>query len=189
MLRADAFEELNQYIKNPNLIKHSLACEAIMKALCLHFNPSADEVTINKWGTTGLLHDLDYELTKDTPEKHALVTQEKVGDKLDQDVMYAIKAHNYNYNKVEPHTLMDWSIYCCDELSGLIIAATLIHPDRKLASVDVNFIMNRFNDPGFAKGANRDQIKMCTTKLNIPLGDFIEISLKAMQSISTELNL
>lgn len=189
MLRADAFEELNLYIKNPNLIKHCLACEAIMKELCLHFNPSADEVMLNKWGTVGLLHDLDYELTHDTPEKHALVTQEKVGDKLDQDVMYAIKAHNYLRNGVEPHTLMDWSIYCCDELSGLIVAATLIHPEKKLSAVDVNFIMNRFNDPGFAKGANREQIKMCKEKLGIPLGEFITIALSAMQGVSTELNL
>jgi predicted hydrolase (HD superfamily) len=82
---------------------------------------------------------------------------------------------------------MDWSIYCCDELTGLIIAAALVHPDKKLASIDMVFIMNRFNEKSFAKGANRDQIKHCEEKLGIPLSEFIEIVLSSMQEISSEL--
>lgn len=189
MTRSDAYENLKLMISNPSLIKHHLACEAIMKALCLHFNPSADEVTLNKWGTVGLLHDADYELTHDDISQHTLVLTEKLGDKLDQDVMYAIKAHNYNANGCEPKTQMDWSMYCCDELSGLIIAAALIHPDKSLSALDVNFVINRFNDPNFAKGANRNQIKMCETKLKITLAEFIQISLTAMQGVARELNL
>lgn len=189
MTRPEAFDTLKTLISNPNLIKHCLACEAIMIALCLHFNPDADEVTVNKWGTVGLLHDGDYEETKDDPKKHTLVLEEQIGDKIDQDVMYAIKAHNYLNNGAVPKTLMDWSIYCCDELSGLIVAAALIHPDKKLTSLDTNFIMKRFNDSAFARGANREQIKTCETKLNIPLEDFINLSLSAMQRISNELGL
>jgi len=189
MTRPDAWETLNNYVKNQNLIKHMLACEAIMISLCKKLDPNADEITLNKWGITGLLHDVDYELTKDNPEKHGLVAEEKLKDKLDADVVYAIKAHNYGQTGVTPKSLMDWGIYACDELSGLIIAATLIHPDKKLASVDADFILKRFNEPNFAKGANREQVKSCESALKIPLKDFIQLSLSAMQKISGDLNL
>ncbi len=160
-----------------------------MIALCHRLVPDADEITANKWGVVGLLHDADYEETKDTPEKHTLILEQELGNELEGDVMYAIKSHNFIRNGIVPQSLMDWSIYACDELSGLIIAAALVHPDKRLGSLDVDFIMNRFNDPSFAKGADRDQIKTCETKLNIPLEEFFQISLSAMQNISSELNL
>lgn len=189
MTRPEALETLKTFISNPNLIKHMLACEAIMLSLCQKFNPQADEILLNKWGTTGLLHDVDYELTKNDSERHGLVAEEKLKDSVDADVIYAIKAHNYQKTGATPKTQMDWSIYACDELSGLIVAATLIHPDKKLASMDVDFIMKRFNEPNFAKGANRTQIMACEEHLKIPLNEFVKISLKAMQKIATDLNL
>lgn len=189
MTRSEALQTLNTFIKNPSLIKHHLACEAIMIALCRGFNPNADEILLNKWGSVGLLHDADYDQTREHPEKHTLVLEQELKEKLDHDVMYAIKAHNFIHTGAIPQSPMDWSMYCCDELSGLIIAATLTHPDKKIASVDVDFILKRFNDTSFAKGANRDQIKACETKLGIPLPEFIQIALTAMQNISTDLNL
>lgn len=189
MIRADAYETLTTFIKNPNLIKHHLACEAIMIALCKKLNPKADDILINKWGNVGLLHDADYELTKENPEKHTLVLEEKIGKQLDRDVMYAIKAHNFAHTGVDPKSLMDWSMYACDELSGLIIASALVHPDKRLSNIDVAFILNRFNDKTFAKGASRAQIKLCESKLHIPLEEFIKICLNSMQNISSALNL
>ena len=189
MTRPDALEILKSYVSNPNLIKHMLACEAIMIELCKKLNPNADEIMINKWGVTGLLHDVDYELTRENPEKHGLMAEEKLKDKLDADVVYAIKAHNFQKTGATPKSLMDWSIYACDELSGLIVAATLIHPDKKLAKVDADFILKRFNEPNFAKGANREQIKSCETALKIPLPEFVKIALNSMQKISADLNL
>lgn len=189
MTRPDAFEALNSLIKNPNLIKHHLACEAIMLSLCTKLVPKADEITKDRWGITGLLHDADYELTRDNPKMHTLVLEEKLGDQLDKDVLRAIKAHNFQNNGVEPKSSMDWSMYCCDELSGLIIAAALIHPDKKLSALDTKFILKRFDERTFAMGASRDQIKLCEEKLGIPLEEFIQISLSAMQGISTKLNL
>lgn len=189
MTRQDAFQTLTSLISNPNLIKHHLACEVIMLALCKKFNPQADAITLNKWGTVGLLHDADYELTKDDPSKHTIVLEQKIGSLMDTDVMYAIKAHNFAKTGVMPKSLMDWSMYCCDELSGLIIAAALIHPDKKLASLTADFIMKRFNEKSFAQGADRAQIMMCEKELKIPLADFIQIALSAMQKIAPELNL
>lgn len=189
MTRDEAYQILNQLIKTPNLIKHHLACEVVMRALCKRLNPTADSVLIDKWGTTGLLHDADYELTKNNPAKHTLVLEEKIAIQLDPEIMYAIKSHNWQSIGVQPKSLMDWSIYCCDELTGLIVASALIHPDKKLFSLTLDFVLNRFNEKSFAQGANREQIKLCEETLKIPLNEFIAISLSAMQSISSQLGL
>lgn len=195
MTRDEAYQTLTSLIKNPNLIKHHLACEAVMRGLYRYLisrypnEPSLVNAAEEKWGIVGLLHDADYELTKGNPEKHTIVLEEKIGAKLEPDVMFAIKSHNWKFLNIQPKTLMDWSIYACDELTGLIVAATLVYPDKKLTSVTVNFIMNRFNEKSFAKGADRESIMVCEEKLGIPILEFIIITLIAMQSINAELGL
>ncbi len=189
MTREQAYTILTSLIKNQNLLKHHLACEAIMGSLCKSLNVKADEELIKKWKLTGLLHDADYELTREQPYRHTLELEERIGKELPPDVLYAIKAHNFGYSGAEPKSLMDWSLYCCDELSGLIIAAALVHPDKKLSGLTVDFVQRKFDEKKFAEGANRTQIKMCETKLNIPLDQFIRICLNAMQNISSSLSL
>ena len=184
MTRDGAYTILTDLIKNQNLVKHHLATEAVMRALARHFNEDEE-----KWSLVGLLHDADYELTKDNPEKHTLVLEEKIGSSLEPDVMRAIKSHNAEYSGVEPQSKMDWAIYTCDELTGLIIAAALIHPDKKLNSIDADFILRRFDQPAFARGADRTHITPCEEKLGMPLKEFTELGLKAMQEISGGLGL
>ncbi len=189
MNRQDAYAYLNQNVLNQNLIKHMLSTEAVMRALCTRLNPTADAQTIENWGLVGLLHDLDYEKAKDSPEKHGLISKDLLAGQLDDALIYAIMAHNAKYTKVSPKSPLDWSIACCDELTGLIVACALIHPDKKLGSIDVKFIMNRFKEKNFAKGANRKSIETCKDKLGIQLEEFIDISLKAMQQIAPSLGL
>lgn len=183
MTRDQAYALLTKYLKNKNLIKHCLATEATMKALAKHFN--ADE---NTWAIVGLLHDADYELSREHPEKHGLLLFELEKD-IPTDIAYAIKSHNYEYTKVLPIGPMEWSITCCDQLTGLIIACALIRPDKKLSEVTVEFVKKRFNEKSFAKGARRDTIQLCEDKLNIPLEKFIQITLEAMQGIADDLEL
>nr|MBI5455371.1 phosphohydrolase [Candidatus Levybacteria bacterium] len=191
MNREQALEILKSLIKNENLIKHHLACEATMKALYKKLtphnmqNPNEEQ----NWGIVGLLHDADYELSKDTPEKHTIILEEKLKDKIDPKLMYAIKSHNWKFNDVAPKSRLDWSIFCCDELTGLIIAAALISPGKKLAQLTPDFVMKRFNEPSFAKGSDRNQIKFCEKELSIPLNEFINLTLTAMQQIAPQLGL
>lgn len=192
MTREEADQILKKYLKNKNLIKHCLAAEVVMRALYRHFyqntpeyNPAQEEA----WGITGLLHDADYELCKGRPEIHGVVIIDKEGDKIPEDMAYAIKAHNYERTLILPKSLLDWSIACCDQLTGLIVAAALVHPDKKLASITVEFIMNRYKEKSFARGADRKSIERCEEKLGIPLVDFVTLSLGAMQSISDQLEL
>lgn len=191
LTRDDAYQILTNYVKSPNLLKHSLATEATMKALYRRlyqgssYNPAVEET----WGITGLLHDADYELCKGRPEMHGILIIEKEGRKIPEDIAYAIKAHNYERTLVLPKSLLDWSIACCDQLTGLIIAAALIHPDKKLSSLTTDFILNKYKEKSFAKGADRRSIEKCQEKLNIPLPEFVDITLKAMQEISDQLGL
>lgn len=190
MKREEALETLGLYIKNPFLIKHHLAAEAAMRGLASYFIKNKDSsIDVNTWGIVGLLHDADYELTRDTPEQHTMVLAEKLGNNVSLEVMHAIQSHNYKRNNIMPESLMDWAITCCDELTGLIISATLIHPDKKIASLDVDFVLKRFNEKSFSKAVERDQILLCEEKLGLALPNFIEIVLKSMQGIANDLGL
>lgn len=190
MTRDEAYKILTKYLKNPNLIKHSLAAEEAMRALYRHLTPQAQQTADMEevWGITGLLHDADYEMAKGYPEKHGLLLFEKEKD-IPANIARAIKSHNYQHTEVLPASPIDWAITTCDQLTGLIVAAALIHKDKKLAALSPEFVLNRFNEKSFAKGADRESIKMCETKLNIPLQEFVAITLAAMQSISNELGL
>lgn len=198
MNREYAYQLLTKYLKNQNLIKHCISCEAGMRAVCKKLHPDADEKTINTWGITGLLHDIDYELAKEQNRlsEHGLLIFEKEPNVIPEAIAHAIKAHNYENTKIIPQSDMDWAIAAVDQLTGLIIASALIHPaspqggpDKKLASINTEFVIKRFNQPAFAKGANRKSIKLCEEKLNIPLPEFVTIVLVSMQEISTELGL
>lgn len=193
MNREEAFELLTKYIKNKNLIKHSLAAEATMRALYRHLtietiqNPEGEEM----WGITGLLHDIDYELAQETGQldKHGILLFKDGTVELPDEIAYAIMSHNYTATHVMPHKPMDWAITACDQLTGLITACALVRPDKSLASVTVETVQKKFGQKAFAAGADRNAIKLCEEKLDIPLPEFIEITLKAMQGIHKELGL
>jgi putative nucleotidyltransferase with HDIG domain len=183
MDRATAFEELKVRISNGNLIKHSLAVEAIMRELAALMKDDAE-----LWGLAGLLHDIDYEKTVDCPERHSLLGAEILEDMdVEPDIVYAVKAHN-DIHGIERKRKMDKALYCADPVSGLITAGALILPSKKLADVTTEFILKRMNEKSFAKGADRDQIRSCS-ELGLSLEEFIGTALRAMNKISDQLGL
>ena len=180
MERGEAIKILNEKIKNKNLIKHSLAVESCMKKLAEKFGQDKE-----KWAIAGLLHDLDYEETKDNFQMHGKRTAEILKDKLPEDVLEAIVAHP---GHIERKTLLSKALYCVDPLTGLIVASALITKEKKLSSIDTDFVLNRFKEKRFAAGANREQIKKCED-IGLSLDEFISICLEAMKEISDELGL
>jgi putative nucleotidyltransferase with HDIG domain len=183
MNREEALALVQGSVKNKNLVKHHLAVEAVMQALARHFGE--DEET---WRLVGLLHDADYELTEKDPKRHGLVMAEKLEAMgVDPVIVHAIKSHNEELGVLRQSRL-EKSLYACDELTGLIVAAALVHPEKKLAPLDVPFILNRFKEKGFARGARREQIMTCS-EIGFTLDEFIALSLKAMQGIAGELGL
>jgi len=171
----------------PNVFKHSLAVEAVMKALAKHFN---EDETL--WEITGLLHDADWEETKLMPEQHAIKTVEMLKKEGETNVQLldAIMAHNFDYNKKRgPVSPLDWSLSTCDSLTGLITATALILPNKKIAEVTPEAVLKKFKSKSFAARTNREMIQKCEEKLGIPLADYISIALKAMQGIAPDLEL
>lgn len=193
MTRDEAYQLLTKYLKNKNLLKHSLAAEASMKAIYRHLTPKdkqndADEET---WEITGLLHDIDYEVAQNEGKlnQHGTFVGIQEKNELPKDIAHSIQAHAFEYSKVMPETPMDWSITACDQLTGLVTACALVRPDKKLASVTTESVMKKFGQKAFAAGANRNAIMFCESKLNIPLQEFADITLKAMQGVSDDLGL
>jgi putative nucleotidyltransferase with HDIG domain len=181
MTRDQALELLQQHLKNRNLVKHCLAVEACMKEFAGHLEQEQEP-----WALAGLLHDLDYEYTVETPALHTEKTAEMLASySLAEEIIHAIKAHN---QRVEPRSPMDISLLTIDPASGFIIACALMHPDRKLHSLDLPFLKKRFKEKSFAKGASREQMEACG-KLGLSLDEFLQLCLAAMQKISTELGL
>lgn len=180
----DHLELLNKNLSNKNLVKHCLAVKAIMEGLAEHFGEAKE-----KWGTAGLLHDIDYEQTKDNPAEHSLVGAKMLSDLgYPDDICRAVKAHNEAHGIV-PETLMEKSLYVSDPLSGLIAASALVLPSKKLADLETQNILNRFDEKSFARGANRTIIAKCQELLNLSLAEFVEMALSAMKKAAAELGL
>lgn len=183
MDRQEVLQLVREKIKNQNLVKHCLAVEACIRALARHFDEDEE-----KWGITGLLHDIDYEETKNDPDRHSILGSEmleKLG--LDPEIVQAVKTHN-EIHGIKPETRMAKSLFCVDPLTGLIVAATLVMPGKKLADLTVENVLNRFKEKAFAKGAKREIISKCS-EIDLTLEKFVEICLKAMQEINGQLGL
>ncbi|MGQ9557462.1 MAG: HDIG domain-containing metalloprotein [Desulfurispora sp.] len=183
MQREAALDLLQKYLKTANLVKHCLAVEAVMRGLARYLNQDEE-----KWGLSGLLHDIDYDQTKDDPQRHSLLGAEILEQHgLPEDVIYAVKAHNEAHG-LPRLSLLDKALYCADPVTGLIVAGALIKKEKSLAAIDVPFLLNRFGEKSFARGANRQQIAACS-ELGLELEKFLEISLAAMQGIAREMGL
>jgi uncharacterized protein len=183
LTRDEAFDLLKKNLRTENLMKHSFAVEAILKEMALKLGEDSQ-----LWGLTGLLHDLDYDFTKNEPEKHSQITVKVLYDLLPPEATNAIKAHNYQYTTQIPQTYLDKSLIAADAVSGLIIAAALVMPSKKLADVTSKTLITKFKDKSFAAGCNRKRIELCED-MEIELQVFLELSLNALQGISDSLGL
>lgn len=179
--REEALALVERSLKQKNLVKHVLAVESIMLVL-------ADKYGEDKelWGLAGLLHDIDYEETREEPDRHGYRTLEIISDLgLPKEVHDAIIAHAGHTERVSK---MDRAIYCSDPVTGLIVASALMHPTKSLMGMDAGFVGKRFKEKRFAAGANREAIASCS-ELGLELHEFLELSLVAMRSIADELGL
>ena len=184
MDRLQALEELDKHLKNKNLIRHSLAVEAVMRALAKHFDEDGEI-----WGMAGLLHDLDYEDTENDWTQHGVLTEQWLSEyDLSAETINIIKAHNADAIGITPETRAEKAIYAIDPLTGLITAAALMQPSRKIADLSPHSVLKKYKNKKFAAGASREHIATCEN-FGLPLEKFIEISLTAMQGICSELGL
>ena len=183
MRREEALDSIKANVENENLVRHMLAAEAIMRALARHLGEDEEE-----WGLTGLLHDIDLELVGEDMNEHSKLGADLARELGASEAMArAILCHNETHG-IPPETKLDKALFCVDPLTGLIVAAALVRPDKKLASLKARSVMRRFKEKSFAPGANRGQISQCS-QIGLELGEFIELGLEAMQGIADDLGL
>lgn len=191
-----AQELLQTYIKDPVTRMHCIESEAIMRALARHFGENEEA-----WGIVGLLHDIDWELTKDNTKLNCIKTAEILKNAGGTEYLIAtIQSHGYGQGwgdtyygppefegKARSGTVQH-ALAAAETLTGLIVATALIQQDKKLVSVKPESLLKKFKNKKFAANCNRDIILECE-KIGIPLEEFLSISLKALQEISYNLGL
>jgi predicted hydrolase (HD superfamily) len=170
---------LREYTKSDSLIKHALAVEAAMKFYSQKFNIEEPEKEL--WQITGLLHDFDYEMFPEPPEGHPYK-----GKQILQELGYpetittAIMGHAL-FTGVPRETLMAKSLFAVDEMTGLVTAAVLVRPDRSIHNLEVKSLKKKFKDKAFARGCNREEMKLGAEELGIELEVHMENIIAAMR--------
>jgi len=182
--REQALERLQEHVKNEKTVVHCLASEAVMRALASRLGEDED-----RWGLTGLLHDVDVELTNADPKVHALKAAELLEDfELDKEMLDAIRMHNDEATGIPRSTRFQHALAAGETITGLIYATTLVYPDKKIESVKYKSVRKRMKEKAFAASVNREHILECE-EIGIPLDEFIQLSVDAMRGISEEIGL
>ncbi len=181
MTREQAWALVTSKLETQHLRSHMLATEACMRALARRLGEDED-----LWGITGLVHDLDLDVVGNDIERHGKVGAEwLLLAGFPEDVASAVRVHA---GHGEPSTRLEKGLVAVDPITGFIVAAALIRPDRKLATLDASSIRKRMKEKRFAANVNRDQIRSVEA-LGVTTDEFILLSLEAMRGISGEIGL
>ncbi|SET70156.1 Predicted hydrolase, HD superfamily [Draconibacterium orientale] len=181
--REEALEILKSNVEAENMLKHSLASEAVLRAVAKHLGKNEEE-----WGIAGLLHDIDVEITNADPHTHGPYAEKLLKGKITDEMLDAIVMHNEVATGKERNTEFQHALAAGETITGLITATTLVYPDKKLASVKAKSVTKRMKQKAFAASVKRENIMECE-KIGIPLAEFADLAVNAMRSISDDLGL
>lgn len=179
-----------QYITDPMTKLHSRETEVFMRALARRFGENEDD-----WGIIGLLHDIDWDLTKNDPTQHCVRAEKILKDAGAGDFLVeTILSHGYGLEEIPDLkekariTKIQHCLAASETLTGIIIASALVQPDRKLQSVSLQSLKKKFKDKSFAAKCNRGIILECE-KAGIALDEFLQVGLVSLQNIADEIGL
>lgn len=182
MNRADALKLVRGHVAKESNVKHMIAVGAIMKELASKMGEDQD-----LWELTGILHDIDFEKCGGI-ERHTLLAKELLSGKVDDCVLEAIMAHNHENTGVAPDTKLKIALIASDAASGLIVAAALVVPSKKLADVKDESLMKKFKAKEFARGCDRERMR-ASSELGFSIEGYMSIALEGMKKASAELGL
>lgn len=183
MHRDQAYQIVEEFIKNPNLINHMLSVEAAMRYYAEKMGQDVD-----LWGLTGLLHDYDWEIHP-TLEDHPLAGLPVLRERnVPEEVIYAISSHADHTGMPRIH-LMDQALYACDEITGLVTAVALVRPSKSLYDLEASSVKKKWKDRAFAAGANRDEIIKAAAEFGVELWTHVDTVIHAMRRIAPQLGL
>jgi len=180
--RDEALALLTTHVPEPALQAHCLESEAVLRALALRLGQDEE-----LWGLTGLLHDLDYATTKDTPARHGLDSADLLTDKLPDEAVQAIRAHNAEHTGVAPKSPLDFALRCGETVTGLIHTNALVRPAR-MDGMEAKSLKKKMKDKAFAASVNREIIGECQ-KLGLEQAEFFTIAIGAITGIAGKVGL
>lgn len=179
--RSEALELLQTACPG-HLMQHALASEAVLRALAVHIGEDEE-----LWGLTGLLHDLDYPQTQDDAGRHGLLGAEMLAGKLPEKALHAIQAHNSECTGVEPQSSFDMALRCGETVTGLVVTAALVRPDR-MEGMAASSLKKKMKDKAFAASVSRERIRECAA-LGLELDAFLTLAIDALTPHAGELGL
>jgi putative nucleotidyltransferase with HDIG domain len=181
--RKTTLELLHEYTKSDSLRKHAYSVEAAMRYYARKFGEDEE-----RWGITGLIHDFDYE-KHPTMNEHPYVGVKILEEKgYPEDIRLAVLGHAA-HTGAPREFLMAKTLFAVDELTGLITAATLVRPNKKIADLQVSSVKKKMKDKGFARQVNRDEIRQGAEEISVDLDEHIDNVISAMKEISETLGL
>ena len=183
MTRPEAIELLHEFTKSESLRKHALAVDACVVAYAAKFGE--DEAT---WSVTALLHDFDYEIHPEAPD-HPMKGEPILAARgISEEIRRAILSHA-NYSGVSRDSLLEKTLFACDELAGFLTACSYVRPSRSIAEIEIKSVRKKLKDKAFARSVSRDDITMGAEALGIDLDAHIDFCLAAMRKRAAELGL
>jgi putative nucleotidyltransferase with HDIG domain len=181
--REEAFALLKQYNQNESLIKHALAVEGVMRYFAR--KRGEDE---EKWGTIGLIHDLDYE---QFPDQHCKKSEEILRENnWPEEYIRAVVSHGWGIcTDVKPDSEMEKVLYTIDELTGLVVTTALVRPSKSVLDVQTKSVKKKWKDRRFAAGVDRSIIEKGAEMLGMELPDVISDTIMGMREVAEEIGL
>lgn len=181
---------LDEYVKDSITKMHMIESEAIMQALAERLGEDVEQ-----WGIIGLLHDIDWDLTKGNSSEHCVQAEEILRQAGATDFLIeTIQSHGYGMEEIpafkdkQRTTIIQHCLVSAETLTGLIVASALMQPDKKLSSVSFESLKKKYKNKKFAARCNREMIAECE-KAGLPLDEFLALGLKSLQAISGRLGL
>jgi predicted hydrolase (HD superfamily) len=181
--RDQALGILQEYTKSVSLRRHALAVEACVGAYAVKFGEDQ-----NDWSVTALLHDFDYEIHPNAPEHPRDGEPILAAKGVAPHIRRAILSHA-NYSGVPRESLLEKTLFACDELAGFIGAVALVKPSKSLAEVDAKSVRKKMKDKAFARSVSREDIVNGAAGMDIDLDEHIAFCIEAMKARAGELGL
>ena len=183
MTREQAWEILCEFTKSESLRRHALAVETCVTAYARKYG--ADETT---WSITALLHDFDYEIHPEAPQ-HPMAGEPILAERgVSEEIRRAILSHA-NYSGVPRASLLERTLFACDELSGFISAVSLVKPGKSVLEVDARSVRKKMKDKAFARSVSRQDIEDGARELGLDLDEHIAFCIQAMRRCAADLGL
>lgn len=180
--REEAWDLLCEYTKGESLRNHGRAVEAVMKAYARQLGEDEE-----KWGLVGLLHDFDYEMYPNPPD-HPVKGSEILRERGYSDEIRAAILGHATYTGVSRDTAVAKGIYACDELTGFVIACSLVRPGG-IFNLESKSVRKKLKDKAFARTVNRDEVYESAQEFGVDLDQHISFIIGALREVAGEIGL